>query len=498
MSGGKISRFVQALRDGAPTQFKGEVLGREVQYTIFNGSSGFDDPESLPPARMWMSQPHLRTVVDFQARSISQLALQVFKRSGEEVARVRTGTIADILNKPNPEQTLTELLYDLVGDWSLYDDAYLAVLPNKQGSFDLRVIPSPWVSVVMKDSFNTDYYNVCNLEGGVTKIPAKMMLRFKGWTPADPTKGTSPVQTLRLILAEQHSARVFRNQVWKKSGRVGGIITRPKDAPEWDNTGRRRFLKMWEAFTGNNGDKAGEDVLLEDGMDYKRAGFGAREEQFVESSKLSLETVCQVYHINPTMVGMLDNANYSNVREFRRGLYGDTLGPVIKRLEDRLNTFLLPMLGVPAGTYVEFNVEQMLRGSFEEQAAVVSTATGAPWQTINESRKLFNLPPVEGGDVLVSPLNMAPVGDEEPADDEDTEKTEVPKFEDVFRKFNERQKKAVKAKLGAGVDDWWDEDRWQRELTQDLVKAGMPLPEAEFKAFHWNQGMRQAYANGGL
>jgi hypothetical protein len=39
-----------------------------------------------------------------------------------------------------------------------------------------------------------------------------------------------------------------------------------------------------------------------------------------------------VYFINPTMVGILDNANYSNVREFRKALYGDNLGPEIERI----------------------------------------------------------------------------------------------------------------------------------------------------------------------
>ena len=32
------------------------------------------------------------------------------------------------------------------------------------------------------------------------------------------------------------------------------------------------------------------------------------------------------------MVGVLDQANYSNVREFRKSLYSDTLGPWLTML----------------------------------------------------------------------------------------------------------------------------------------------------------------------
>ena len=65
--------------------------------------------------------------------------------------------------------------------------------------------------------------------------------------------------------------------------------------------------------------------------------------------------------------------------------------------------------------YVEFNLEEKLRASFEEKAAVTSTAVGAPWMTVNEARELNNLKNIDGGDELIMPLNMTKVeqgGDE--------------------------------------------------------------------------------------
>jgi phage portal protein BeeE len=87
--------------------------------------------------------------------------------------------------------------------------------------------------------------------------------------------------------------------------------------------------------------------MLEDGMTLSRVDFSAHDMQFIEGSRLALNTVASVYHVNPTMIGLLDNANYSNVREFRRMLYGDTLGPDHCQIEDRLNTFLVPQAGHP-------------------------------------------------------------------------------------------------------------------------------------------------------
>ena len=59
--------------------------------------------------------------------------------------------------------------------------------------------------------------------------------------------------------------------------------------------------------------------------------------------------MANAFHVNPTMVGILDNANYSNVREFRKMLYGDTLGPLIAEIESTLNAFLIPIMGGAKG-----------------------------------------------------------------------------------------------------------------------------------------------------
>ena len=148
--------------------------------------------------------------------------------------------------------------------------------------------------------------------------------------------------------------------------------------------------------------------LLEDGMDLKRLGFSAKEEQYVEANKLSLATVAQVFHVNPTMVGLLDNANYANVREFRRMLYGDTLGPMIEMIQQRVNAFLVPLVTEDDvdDIYVEFNIAAKLAGSFEEQSAVMQAAIGGPWMSINEGRAKQNLPRIDGGDEVLRNLNQ--------------------------------------------------------------------------------------------
>ena len=160
-------------------------------------------------------------------------------------------------------------------------------------------------------------------------------------------------------------------------------------------------------------------------MDFKPTHLKAQDEQVVDMTKLSLQTVASIFQVNPTMIGLLDNANYSNVREFRKSLYGDSLAPQVKMIEDALNQFVLPALGAPADIYAEFNLEEKLRASFEEKAAVTSTAVGAPWMTVNEARAQNNMPAIDGGDLLARPLNtdFGPP-DEKPDDADDADESQ--------------------------------------------------------------------------
>ncbi|AXQ65128.1 portal protein [Gordonia phage Schmidt] len=386
------------------------------------------------PEELYREQPHLRTVITFLARNVAQLGLHAFTRTRDDSReRVRDGTLAKVLRQPNDDETTYELVYGLVADLGLYDHAYLLVManPDMDSGYELRRVPPRWVTGKSKKSAYSHEGYVVQYPDQPTKpvlVPKANMVEFHGWNPDDPQSGATPIEALKGILHEQISAQTFRRQLWDNGGRVGTYLTRPKDAPEWGNAGRARFKRAWsQAYTGN-GKKVGGVPLLEDGMELKRVGFSAKDEDYVEGTKLALTTVASVYHVNPTMVGVLDNANYSNVREFRRGLYGDTLGPILAMIEARLNAQLLPKIDADPSEYVEFNIREKLEGSFEEQGNVMYQAAGGPYMTRNEVRARMNMPRIEGGDDLIVPKNLGVPGQQ--GDEADVDGSQDPEQDD--------------------------------------------------------------------
>ncbi|WP_062215754.1 phage portal protein [Streptomyces sp. NBRC 109706] len=480
------------------------------------------------PSELWRTQPHLRTVVDFIARNVAQLGLHTHDRvSDTDRRRVTTSPAASLLRRPNPDQTTYELVYATVADMALHDRAFWWV--SRDASADtgwvLRQIPTAWVVQGLGGTVFAPGEWVVRPPAATEPIviPAAQMVTFHGWDPGDPSSGSSPVRALKLILSEQIHAYTYREQVWQRGGRVAAVIERPMDAPAWGSKGKERFRKEWQSSYTGSGPEAGGTAILEDGMKLVKASFSAREDEFVAAATLSLTTVASTYQVNPTMVGVLDNANYSNVREFRRSLYGDSLGPWLTMLQDRINAFLLPMLGEPADHYVEFPVEAKLRGSPEEQAAAFQGAVGRPWMTADEARAKQNMPAI-GGDAaeLVTPLNVLVGGQASPqdsapppdptADPLPRETSGVvrgkavkapirarPVRADTYEQQYERRlarwfgdfEAAVLAGYGAAkrgpvrvkqVEDYVDREAWQQSLADLLLQLGLATSTAAAEA----------------
>lgn len=448
--------------------------GQDVEFiTYMSGSGDVESVGKWPVSRLWRTQPHLRTVSDFIAQQVGAMGLHVYERQKDGGrARVRDSRIQALLTDPNTEQTGDELVYALALQLALYDDAFLYVAYDKDGRLRARVVPAPWVTLEVAE----DRQQVLGYIINGVRLNRQDILRFPGTTPDEPTESSSPVHTLRVILDSEQAAHAKRRNIFTKGPRVGGIIQRPKDAPTWTDAARRTFDETWAAFKPG-GERAGDAMLLEDGMTYVEPSWDADTAGYRDGAVLSLSTVAQTFHIHPAILGVPGAVGYSGVREIRQALVGDSLAWMLKRIESRLTNKLLPLLGEKPGRYVEFNREARLQGSFEEQAVIMRQVVGAPFMTVNEARALRNMTALDDGDSLVRPLNVTTEGEHHRSPEDDAAQRDGMK-QQIVTELLGRAGQVIASKRGAGVADI-DYGRWLRELHDEAAKAGTSFTDAE-------------------
>ncbi|MBQ1573581.1 MAG: phage portal protein [Clostridiales bacterium] len=451
---------------------------------------------------LYQSQDNLKAVVDFLSNSIAQLPLKVYRRDAEtERKRDRDSAPALLLWRPNEDQTAFEFIRALAEEYYVFGCVYVWVTPDAESpsGYQMRIIPSEWVKQTNGGSvYAPDSIVVATSAGVYVELPRSEYVCFKTYSPGNPGGYVSPMSALRQTLQEQIEAGRFRRELWRSSGRLNAQILRPKDVQPWDDQARKRFVETFRKSWGSGGDKAGSIPLLEDGMEIKPFQTSFKEQQWMESVKLSRESVAAAYSINPSLIWHTDTQTYASSKDNARALYAECLGPTLQMIQQRINSFLLPLVGGTSDMYVEFDLTEKLKGSFEERASILQAAVGAPYMTRNEARADNNLPPIEGGDELITPLNVYNGTDNpdidlealNPDDEYEQPKSIIPKryksnnlrikgasqkaedeaVEAVIRKFVKRQADSVLPKIGAKAASWWDAKRWDKELADDLEK----------------------------
>lgn len=461
-------------------------------------------------AAVWAAQGALRTTVDFLGRNIASLGLHLFERvSDTDRARVTKHPLASLLGAPNPHTTRYRLMDSLVRDMGIYDRAYwLKLKGGGPAARQLVRLPPAKVRAIGKNWMYPEGFEFSGGRGKKTFTPDQVVF-FRGYSPDGDHSGVSPIESLRRVLAEEYEAGRMREQILRNGARASGYLERPVGSPKWSTEAADRFRAGWRAQYTGGGPEAGGTPILEDGMKFVSASQTSKELQYVETRKLTREEVAAAYFIPPTMVGVMDSATFSNIREQHKHLYQDTLGPWLTMIAEELMLQLLPEFGDTSGLYLEFNLGEKLRGSFEEQASQLQAATGGPWMTRNEARARNNMPSVDGGDELIVPLNVLTGGQASPQDSapppvaggsaagpgravksggvKSPEPTDAQREAGValYTDFFRRQRRSVLPLLGAGKGrgvaskaggpDWWDGERWDRELADDLYALAVSV-----------------------
>lgn len=426
-------------------------------------------------ADIYRTQPNVRICVDFLARNIAQLGLPVYRRiSDTDRERLADHDLSKWLSNPNPSTTRYRLVESLVSDLGIYFNAYWLKIryQSTDGRDAIGLVRLPPDEVCVEGGILPSKF-VWTSNGRQKDIPLSEMVYFNGYSPLNSKMGLSPLETLRRILAEEQAAGAYRESLWSHGAKHEGVIERPATAPKWTPPQRQQFREQWQEFASSA--KAGMTAVLDEGMTYKPTSFSSKDSEYTAGGKLRREVCAASYHIPLPLVGILDHATFSNVKEQHKHLYQDTLGPWNEMISQEIERQLLVECADQANVYIEFNIEAKLQGSFEEQATALQTATGRPWMAPNEARAIRNLPRIDSPEMdTVAPQqggpssSRAPSNDPVPAAPADASAVDTAPILQAHRarqraRLSKRPSDERADAFAAGMD------RWNRELAADLA-----------------------------
>ncbi len=317
--------------------------------------------------------------------------------------------LLDAVNRPNPLMTRWALLFTIGATMELAGRVYLWL---REGDAGLEIWPLPpsWVKPLHDPTLFASYEVKLFGRGTPFIVPGDEIAHVYYPSPDDPYLGAAGTlgAMARAVLADEAIGgaqyRSFNNDV---NPGLAIILGKNLDG-EGKPTGQRPRLtkaqrgQIIQAVTKDyqGWQNQGLPIIL-DGLidDVKRVNPSPREMDFLRSKGLTKEEITMGFGVNGIVMGQVEGANRSSSATADDHFVRGTINPKLEFISQALTQFIGPRFGDDLLLWVEpATTDDVTEDRADQQLLVNAGAI-----TVNELRALHNLPPVEGGDALVSP-----------------------------------------------------------------------------------------------
>jgi len=354
--------------------------------------------------------------VEMVSSAVASIPWTLSRRaSNGQTEIVRDHPILTLLERPNPHQDRSEFLKELVGFYLIAGNSYIeAVSPRGKPPLELwikrpdrmKVVPGPrgiaayeWEASGQKVRWPVD-----QLTGD------SQIRHIRTFNPLNDWYGMSPIEAAAYNIDQHNEADVWNMGLLKNSAAPSGAL-------ETDMAlGPEELKRLREAWNQRNsgGENAGNVVFLTNGLKWRGLSFSPRDMLLIQSKSFSARFICLAFGVPPFLIGLPEGATFTNFGEARLALWDETVIPLAKHILQEFSNWLLPKFG---DTSLSFSLDLDDMPALEIRRASkwrrVLNAVQAGVLTPNDARKELGYGTVDGGDVLMLPLNAQPVSVQE-------------------------------------------------------------------------------------
>jgi HK97 family phage portal protein len=366
--------------------------------------------------------------IDVIAKSASSVPWKLLREIDEKkYEAVQEHPINAVLKRPNPRQSLTWLNYSIVSYLCIAGNSYVEkVSPaggQNQGQVKELYCLRPdrmKIKTNTKGEISGYTYNANgqDIQFDVDPLTQRCdIMHLKLFHPTDDFYGMSPADPAAISIDTHNSSSMWNKKLIENEARPGAIFFFENTLT--DAQFNRLYKQISESREGMQ--FAGKSLIIEGGRDVKPYGFSPTEMDWLNSNLELARNICNVYGVPAQMIGIPDTSTYSNYSEARLSFWEDTVLFYLQYLKDEFNHWLFPD-----------NTEDLCLNYLLDDIPALAPKRDNVWErvqkadflTINEKRESVEYEEIEGGDVLLIPATMLPLGESEQTEEETVKEDE--------------------------------------------------------------------------
>ena len=300
------------------------------------------------------------------------------------------------VQQPDIDTTKEAFYGSLIVSMLLDGNGFVRTFKDRQGRVVNMTVLNPAKVEIRKDKIGSVIYTY---EGEGKPLTKDEIIHIPDLVRPGEIRGISRVTALKdnfglAIALESYAARFFG-----QGASTNGIIEFPGNlTPEQAKNLVDGFDARHKGFR-----KAHKTGVLSGGAKFVQTTVENDKAQFLDSRRMAVEDVARAFNIPPHLLGLPGTNTYSSVEQNNIAFVTHTLRPIVQKLE---SAFTPLMAAEPGGAtaFIKFTLDGLLRGDAATRFSAYSTGLQAGYLTINDIRRLEDLPPVAGGEIIRVPL----------------------------------------------------------------------------------------------
>ena len=388
--------------------------GRRDAITVNTPGIVYTGGAGPPTAEAAKKLSAVYAAIDIRSNSMSVLPAYIIDTATNE----RTDhKILRLLNdRPNEAMTPSvrkKLLEDSV---LTRGNAYDWIWRNPRTGEAEELIPLPGNLVqVWLDRYRRPWYDVTNpVTGEIMRLPNEDVCHYKGPT-RDGYTGLSVLSYAASTVQGALAAQEYNAKFYESGGQPSGVLTvdadlsgyvKGKDGKFTDKTQKDSMREEWEKVHSGPSN-AHRIAILDHGLKYQSLGISHKDSQFVEQQSQTVEDIARYFGV-PLYKLQAGKQSY-NSNEQNAIEYISSLQPRVTQMEEEQTYKLL--LPSERGRHLEirYNMMAVLRSDSQSRAAYYKALWETGVYSVNDIRRLEDMPMVEGGDDHMASLNYVPL-----------------------------------------------------------------------------------------
>lgn len=384
------------------------AISQNLAQAVGSGSARASTSGVLVTPETAMANSTLYSCVTLLAECVAQLPWELYRRTedgGREKA-INHPLYDVIRNQPNKRDTAFEYYERGQGFLGLEGNDFSLIERTNDGHVKELIPIDNKKITVYKSSDGLPFYQ---LQGYENRLSMRHVHHVKAFS-LDGFVGVSPLQAspdaVGLALAtDQHAASTFQS-----GALLSGVIEKSHESGKIES--QQKIDALLAKFIERHGGglrNAFSVALLQEGMTYKQLSMDNEKAQLLQSRAFGVQEVARLYKIPLHMIQHTEGSTTwgSGLEQMSIGFVVYTLLPWLKRREHAMmRDLLLPE--ERQEYFIEANVSGLLRGDQKSRYEAYAVGRQWGWLSVNDVRRMENMPPIVGGDSYLTPLNMVP------------------------------------------------------------------------------------------